>query len=907
MRPHPVDDANIANLYPEMYAEYLRQERELADEHHRLHEEKNDNDYNLMADDAEQPIVQPQPIVSPQPVQSRLASFKTDYFFFLKVVSVVFYALLGHDIIMQGFYPDRRYGNTWQNIFGGLPLANPAQFGRAKTNHETWTNHLGSDKVTDYALYWSPTIVAVAAPLLDTPIKLGIRLAQHYRQAADAGSHIIVSRHARIHLALKAFELSALAYSYLRYVELLAQKIKETIYYYEDKSTCENANKIYSYMDKIADYACTLFGDVRDNNIDIRDLYEPQDYLKALLATARKPEIISERLDTLARFSGYRTIDMSKQDWTNWDNEIFLEVFNKLTAMRLNLTTFDMSNRSSLSVEITEKKVAALNNFMQSTPISAFQMQRQQFGFYLGKNFLSGLENLRYKNFNLASTRLGNEAAEAIGRIHVETLNIDDTLLNDGDIALVVANEEHIVDYSFASNMVSDTSINTLVNSKNSDEITRVSLSNGKKITGAGIIQLKKLPALRELQAVNNNLDGNKIAILNDADFPSLRILGISGNDFSDDRAAKQFFETLSGSLEVLDISDTRLKDSSTTYVANYLRHSEVNTLIFSGNDLSVSAFRVLLQGVFESPVTHLNLSRNKLTDQHVNVLMEFLSRYPANLISVNLNDNKITDAGGCKLILALPEASITELQIENNLLTNKSAYAITTSIPQSNLTSLSVSGNPMNGDAVLMIIKAGQLTALYADNIALTYPHVVAIAESLASSPYSLSYLANNELDIDERRALHQATPNQQLETLSLQNSGITPQGEKILFRVLPSTKIALSDLKIDTAEKRNTPIDRSQTWALFTPPTSLAPTYLQTRDALPSTATRRSEAGQSSASIVLEVALILFLLAWLLKLCTNRWRHQSGFYFRRNHASNESSPDSECERKNQFKNNQV
>jgi hypothetical protein len=288
-----------------------------------------------------------------------------------------------------------------------------------------------------------------------------------------------------------------------------------------------------------------------------------------------------------------------------------------------------------------------------------------------------------------------------------------------------------------------------------------------------------------------NDFDEDEVLTFSQSLAPSLKKIVFSRMDLSSDYAADIFFENIPKNIEHLDISYDQIKANGVTAAANFLLKSNVTTFIAAGNNFTVSEFTELLQAIFDSFVIQLDISDSMLSDEHIHILINFLEKYKNRLVGIKLDMNKIKDESGCRLVAALSAAGVREFSIENNLLTNKFGFELADVIPRSNFTKVNMSSNLMDGDSISAILKAGKLINLAANNMPISDENIVAISKDLIKSPYDLSYVSNDELSIDQKRALHQATPNHEVEVLSLNNCGITDNAKKILLRVLPYTNI--------------------------------------------------------------------------------------------------------------------
>ena len=254
--------------------------------------------------------------------------------------------------------------------------------------------------------------------------------------------------------------------------------------------------------------------------------------------------------------------------------------------------------------------------------------------------------------------------------------------------------------------------------------------------------------------------------------------------------------------LKVLDVSKTQLTEYGTAQLKLFLEHSSITTLIISDNNFTLTGFKNILDGVSVSNVTHLDISKCQLTDDYVDILIDFLDTHKGQLISINLETNQLTDACSTRLINAFNSHGINKFNINDNLFTNKVCFAIADNLSNSTFTSASISKNKVDGDCIVSIVAAaadGPLEELIADDIlTLGTDNENSILQNLVRSDYDLSYLANDQLNKDEKRALARATNNTNIKYLSLMNAGISPAGQYKFFLISSPAGFTSGNLRV-------------------------------------------------------------------------------------------------------------
>ncbi len=135
-------------------------------------------------------------------------------------------------------------------------------------------------------------------------------------------------------------------------------------------------------------------------------------------------------------------------------------------------------------------------------------------------------------------------------------------------------------------------------------------------------------------------------------------------------------------------------------------------------------------------------------------------------------------------------------------MFTNKVCFAIADNLSNSTFTSASISKNKVDGDCIVSIVAAaadGPLEELIADDIlTLGTDNENSILQNLVRSDYDLSYLANDQLNKDEKRALARATNNTNIKYLSLMNAGISPAGQYKFFLISSPAGFTSGNLRV-------------------------------------------------------------------------------------------------------------
>lgn len=690
---------------------------------------------------------------------------------------------------------NQRYGHTLRGIFTGYrDVAEFYPYPNAIADH-FWAER--PDKNVEFFAGVTTTICA--------PIILGFGIAytieQYKKNAVGENNDSPMMKKIKNSLLY----LSYLGYldgvlSYARTISTFANKKDIYNSYRNDKKACDNT---YSYLNAIAKFACNICGDWDDVTINLKDINDPQSCLNALLSASIDPEVIYERLDRLKKFTGYKTVDLSKQDYEKWSETNFKKIFQQLNAMQFNLSLFDISKKIGTSVALSRPIVETITNFLQSNPARIINMKGLIYGSGYQTTLFPGLHNQSIENLILTSAKLDNAGPISLGDALAGGANIKRIeVANNGIIDLaashIVDNCESVTSIDLDGNPLTGLTLQRMGNSKCSSQLQKLSIASWKSLSDKGLQYLRNFTSLAELTVSNNNLQEDGVVIFSQSIPLTLKILNFANNDLSSKVAASVFFESLPSGLEYLDISKTGLHTYGVDAFVKFIVNSNIKTLVITEIAPTISEFRKIMEGVFSSSVIYLDLSSNQLTDEYVDVINELLLKNKNRLVTIVLSNNVITDKSGCKLIETFAIAGIESFNVAGNKLTNKVAYVLADTIPSSHFVKVDISDNPMDGDGVYAVVKAGKLKELAVDHIPVNDNNAEDIAKSLLSSSYDLSFISKEKLSSIETRVLRQATPGTSLKTLSLNQCGLTSEAKRILSLVLPSANLTIENVSM-------------------------------------------------------------------------------------------------------------
>lgn len=255
----------------------------------------------------------------------------------------------------------------------------------------------------------------------------------------------------------------------------------------------------------------------------------------------------------------------------------------------------------------------------------------------------------------------------------------------------------------------------------------------------------------------------------------------------------------------------------------------------------------------------------------------------------LDLEATGITDIGGVTIAKALPQSKVLDLNLMHNGVTDVTADALSYALPKAPTQYLYLAGNGIGDNGAVSL--ASRLTKFIPSTRTFVWTEATAIAE--------------------DKKALALAQPNTNLSIVDLSyNPNITDEGAKVLYQVLPSTRIqceslilmgtAVNQSLIDDCGFMDAITSSASTFYAPWPYGPLADSIIYSRDVL-SNIYRHSRGNAVDVNTVmsLQLAGYLFIVGVFLTLARSMY---SRFAANQGDATNDSQVQLEVSRKGSF-----
>ncbi|CAJ1368041.1 unnamed protein product [Effrenium voratum] len=160
-------------------------------------------------------------------------------------------------------------------------------------------------------------------------------------------------------------------------------------------------------------------------------------------------------------------------------------------------------------------------------------------------------------------------------------------------------------------------------------------------------------------------------------------------------------------STQTLRLNDNDIGDAGVGLLAEALRENRcLATLSLNRNRIGALGAAQLSQTLASSALTQLDLSQNGLGDEGVVHLAEGLSN-PRGLLVLELQVNRVGDAGAQALAAVLPQTRLRQLHLRDNQISGPGAMALAEALPRSKLELLDLCFNRLGAGAAALVSAA--------------------------------------------------------------------------------------------------------------------------------------------------------------------------------------------------------
>lgn len=577
-------------------------------------------------------------------------------------------------------------------------------------------------------------------------------------------------------------------YAKIRLLELILQKARGAYEYFKAQQTCHNENNVWQYQPQIADYACTVCGNF--SFVYYRDANNVQACLDALLAQPQQQpsQFFFGNISYLLKHPGITRIDLTQQNWWNWfsgDFQNFLNYFINAPAPIQSLMTFNLSTAAYNTQWLDNTQLSMLVNFFRAIPTIQIDMHNIGIGFNGLKILMPGLTcpNVTTEYVDLSGNNLNDDGAitiadnlpqmprlkqlllsnngitnfglpplgSALKNTVITLLDVSDNLFTDPGML----NFSSSLPYTFLQTL--DISFNTL---------TVASMST----LGRGIA-----PSLiKTLRMAGCNLGADEITVLSPYIKTSrVQSLDVSYNPIGDTGVTVLFENLPNSAMMEVNLGNCQIGDMGITNMVTFIPYTQLQMLLLPANSFSTDGFARLTAVFSNSTLAYINVASNNLGDEGA-ITFSLVPFNNTRMRGFDLSDNDITDIGGIPLINSLDGSHIVIVNLASNLLTGATAYRLTEILQRLALVYLNLNDNQINNGSVRALAKVligSLLQTLLLNENPLQDEDAEAIFENLITPIPEITDITEQQLSIDETRALAHASNQTQITTLGLNN----------------------------------------------------------------------------------------------------------------------------------------
>jgi hypothetical protein len=562
----------------------------------------------------------------------------------------------------------------------------------------------------------------------------------------------------------------------------------------------------WDYVDELGGYDCTLCGDW--TFVFLKDRYSSQGCLNGLLIS--NASIIDQDFNYM-KPNEVVSIDLSKRDFGQWNDEEFLQIFRKLSVFT-NIKELNLS-QVPYRQALTDNKLRVLKNFVSHLRLDTLDLK----GLELTGKQIQILFNTTHPQslvfLNVAENQLATEAVPFIKaliiRLNVSAFNISCNpilpegissfaeVLPDSNLTTLIWQQANFNQYAF----------DDLFGNVTSSRITAIDVSDSHldEIDMSYAGTLFQNASLENLTMSDCQLKDRSITVLSEFFSQSkLRTVNFNRN-YITQRGAIIFFENIrNSSIHTLYFRNPTVND---IFLFNLLALPNNLTTLDMASQLFTSQGLTRLIQLLPNTLRDLILSQTPLDDNNLEAITYYQAHNNSLLSTLDIGETDITDTGivqsGCKLLSN--NYTLRSLRIRGNPLSNKGIISLASCIASNrNLMELDVSNGNYDAEGakslIGSIVEKGQFDQLSMDNIPVGDNTAVYLAKSLITSVDCIDdkVLVESNLSFGARNALAGTNPKLTLRSLSLKNASLTQKSANAFGHVLPHSSLSPSTLNL-------------------------------------------------------------------------------------------------------------
>lgn len=584
---------------------------------------------------------------------------------------------------------------------------------------------------------------------------------------------------------------AAILYAKLRFFYILVEVFRHTTQEDFKKQSCEANGMVWSHINSINDYICSLCGDL---NVFYRDIFTASNCISNFLQRPQKETDLVKLFNRVRAGENITSLDLSRQSLANYSRILtsILPVvkvkFPKLKTLYLNatLSKVDYIGSKIISQFLINSQVQELylskQNLSNSTldiirilpnvGLLKLDLSENNINGQSIKEFATILPQSNLEELNLRANPISTEGIQVFGpsisKTKLQTLDLSHNIISTaGSAALgsgLFRSNLQVLDLSFTN--IGVRGIENLARGLFRSRIEVLRL-NACSLDDEGVeLLVSNLPhTIKELYLEKNDIGYIGLSeIASQMSNSGLRTLALGYNTISVRGARSLSFLLTWSRLQVLDLRHCQITDEVIGVLSNALSISSLRELYLSDNPITASGAAALAKSLPRT-IQILDLARNNIGDKGATALASQLQI----LRILRLNSNKITVNGTSVLAKYLSSSRIQGLDLSSNLIGINGAKVLVGLLPKSNLISLNLCNNSIHT------------------------PGLQNITFKLQHSPLQALDLSYNQIEMVGIQSLISELPHSNLTTLKLFANKINTDAAKALCHVLPSSKVKL------------------------------------------------------------------------------------------------------------------
>lgn len=612
-------------------------------------------------------------------------------------------------------------------------------------------------------------------------------------------------------------------YVQIKFFYTVIKGITTIIQRYLDKKNCEAQGKLWLYMDQVADYVCSVCGDLP---VFYKNIFNIENCIQNYLSQPRSVYQIINILQRAYPSSQITELDLSYQSFFKEDNslaQILSTVSNRMPLLKSlyfgswDLHDFEIDPGCFIeNCSLSTNSIQAINQFLHNTTIAFLDLSHRQFN---SKDTIILFKDLQATNLSqlyLWDSPIGDEGvinlAENLPYSTLEHLSLwRDNIGDDGICKLAqIMPFSNLTFLGLAQNNISDIGLQCIIEKLPYSQLGVLTLEEQNHIYDRGILALSHVlgvSKMTELSLYGNDIVAPSLNQLIQA-LPNSTInwLSFSSYNFTTEDIKNFALLLPKTQISTLAITHTPLGDEGLSYLASMLTtNSKLTRLQIENAQCGSKGLVELASSLPISSLKFLSLQSNYLESGGEDGVEALALSLPiSKLETLDLWNTTLSYYGIKKIASTLANTTLTTLELGYNHIGNDAITVLAQTLPFSQVTTLAIEHNQI-GDLgvknIAEILPDSQLSSLWLESNQVGNSGAEFLANTLIKIPYAqkLLWLQQVSINNNQKRALALGEPNTKLKTLYLNFNNISTQGAISLCYVLPGTDISMDNLGLD------------------------------------------------------------------------------------------------------------